>query len=146
MAVDPAIVDANAEQTRRLEELISRLTDADLERDLGEGWTVSVALAHAAFWDRRAARVFERWTREGTPYRDQDDDILNEALLDEWRLLPGRVVIGMVLAAARSVDAAVQTLPDNIAAALIASGDEFLLRRSNHRREHIEQIEAVLAQ
>jgi hypothetical protein len=42
-------VNANAEVTRRLEVVVGRLSDADLGRDLGGGWTVSVALAHLAF-------------------------------------------------------------------------------------------------
>jgi hypothetical protein len=144
--VDEAIVAANEEATRELAALLARLSDADLERDLGEGWNVATALAHAAFWDRRALRVFERWQRDGTPYRDQDDDILNDALLDEWRALPPRAAADLALVAARAVDAVVVELPDAITASLTADGNEFLMRRYNHRREHIEQIEAALGE
>jgi hypothetical protein len=145
MSADAAITAANRDATRDLDALLARLGDADLERDLGEGWTVAVALAHAAFWDRRAVLVFERWTRDGTPYRDQDDDILNDALFDEWQALPPRAAADLALAAAKAIDATVEGLRDDIVAAVIAQGDSFLLTRSNHRREHIEQIEAALA-
>lgn len=144
MAIDVAITNENAAQTQRLTELVTKLSDADLMRDLGEGWTVAIALAHAAFWDRRAVRVFERWTREGTPYRDQDDDILNTALLDEWKALPPRAAADLAVAAAQAIDATVASLRDDIANAVTVEGNDFLLKRSNHRREHIEQIEAAL--
>jgi hypothetical protein len=102
-------------------------------------------MAHAAFWDRRAVVVFERWSRDSTPYRDQDDDILNDTLLFEWRASPPRVAAGMAVEAARAVDATVAALPEQVIEAVTALGDTFLLMRSNHRREHIEQIEAALA-
>jgi len=145
MPVDANITAENSAQTVRLAELIGRLTDADLARDLGEGWTVATAMAHAAFWDRRAVVVFERWSRDSTPYRDQDDDILNDTLLFEWRASPPRVAAGMAVEAARAVDATVAALPEQVIEAVTALGDTFLLMRSNHRREHIEQIEAALA-
>jgi len=144
MPVDPAIVSENTGLTDRLSALVTRLSDSELSRDLGEGWTVAVALAHAAFWDRRAVRVFERWLRDATPYRDQDDDILNTALLDEWRAIAPRRAAELAVEAARSIDETVAGLPDNLVAAVIAQGDDFLLRRSNHRREHVEQIEAAI--
>src|SRR3989304_6937732 len=83
--VDQALLSDNAETMRRLEALVARLSDDDLRRDLGEGWTVAVALAHAGFWDQRAVYGLRRWAREGTPITDADDHILNEALFDEWR-------------------------------------------------------------
>ena len=145
MPVDPAIVTENTSLTERLSALVARLSDSDLTLDLGEGWTPAVALAHAAFWDRRAVRVFERWVHDGTPYRDQDDDILNTALLDEWRAIPPRRAAELAVEAARSIDRTIGGLPDNVVAAVIAQGDDFLLRRSGHRREHVEQIEAATA-
>ena len=144
MPVDPAIVTENMGLTERLSALVTNASDSDLSRELGEGWTVAVALAHTAFWDRRAVMVFERWVRDGTPYREEDEDILNATLLDEWRALPPRRAAELAVEAARSVDRTIAGLPDNIVAAVIAQGDDFLLRRSGHRREHVEQIEAAI--
>ena len=143
--VEKEIIENNAEATRALEALLLRVSDTELQRDLGDGWDVSTALAHCAFWDRRAVLVFERWVRDATPYRDQDDDILNDCLLEEWRALPPRVAADLAIAAAHAVDSSVAALPGPIAAALIAGGNGFLLSRGNHRREHVEQIEATLA-
>ena len=44
----------NREQLERLRRLVARLGDDDLRRELPDGWTVADALAHLAFYDRRA--------------------------------------------------------------------------------------------
>jgi L-alanine-DL-glutamate epimerase-like enolase superfamily enzyme len=43
---------ANDQSRERLARLIATLTPARLAVDLGGGWTVAAALAHAGFWDR----------------------------------------------------------------------------------------------
>jgi len=48
-------IGANARSVDRLRQLVDRLDDRAMGRDLGEGWTVGVALAHLAFWDRLSA-------------------------------------------------------------------------------------------
>jgi len=42
---------ANDESRDRLARLAATLTPTQLHVDLGEGWTVSSALAHMGFWD-----------------------------------------------------------------------------------------------
>ena len=142
--VDQALLSDNAETMRRLEALVARLSDDDLRRDLGEGWTVAVALAHAGFWDQRAVYGLRRWAREGTPITDADDHILNEALFEQWRALPPRRAAELAVEAAREVTVVVEGLPDAVAADVVARGLDWLLRRSRHRREHSEQFEAAL--
>lgn len=143
MPVDANILNANSNATAKLETLVGKLTDADYARDLGGGWNVGAALAHASFWDRRAVKVLERWAREGTPYREQDDDILNECLLDEWLAL-GTKAGRLAVDAAKAVDATIASLPDRVSSVVLGRGIEFLIERHNHRLEHVMQIEAVL--
>jgi hypothetical protein len=142
--VDADINKDNADATRRLEVLTTGLTDEHLVWDLGEGWTVAVALAHAAFWDRRAVVGLRRWQETGQPFDHLDDEIYNEVLLEEWLALPPRKALEMALAGARAVDASVEALPDHLASELVARDMEWVLRRAGHRREHIDQIEARL--
>ena len=141
---DAEILNANAEVTARLEALVGRLSDADLRHDLGGGWTVSVALAHLAFWDRRVAYVLERWMRDGTPHTELDDDVVNNALEELHKAVEPRAAARLAVEAARSADAAIARVPDAIAAQLIAEDHAYLLNRSGHRGEHIEQIETGL--
>jgi len=144
MPVDQTILDDNTAQTRRLEALVARLSDADLARDLGEGWTVAVALAHLAFWDGRAVYGLRRWAADGTPVSDADDHILNEALLSQWRALPPRRAAELAVAGAREVTAVVEGLSEQVASDVVARGLDWLLHRARHRRDHIEQIEAAV--
>lgn len=145
MPVEPGIERDNGEQTQRLQTLVERLSDADLARDLGEGWTVAVALAHLAFWDGRAVHGLQRWVQDGTPISAADDDILNRALLDQWLALPPRRAAALAAAAAPVVDTVVKGLPDHVVAEVLAHEYDWLLHRGKHRREHLEQIERALS-
>jgi len=141
---DASILNDNAAVTARLEALVGRLSDADLRHDLGGGWTVSVALAHLAFWDRRIVYMLERWIRDGTPHVELDDDVINNALEELLKAVEPRAAVRLAVESARAADAAIARVPDAIAAQLIAEDHAYLLRRAGHRGEHIEQIEAAL--
>jgi len=139
-----SIIEANAAVTARLEALASRLTDDDLVRDLGGGWHVSVAFAHLAFWDRRIEYMLRRWMRDGVPHEELDDDVVNHALEFQLVALDPRTAMRQCIEVAKAADAAIADTPAEIADRLIADDHAYLLNRSGHRGEHIEQIEAVL--
>ena len=138
---DPDLL-RNAEETRRLGDLVARLDAADLARSLGGGWTVAFAFAHLAFWDARqdaALRVHAR----GEPF-PPEDEVTNAALeLIAGSFGPEAVAAAAVEAAAR-LDATATDLTAGQRAALREAGQEFAFRRWPHREEHIAQIEAVL--
>ena len=141
---DVATLNDNAAVTTRLEALVARLSDADLIRDLGGGWTVSVALSHLAFWDRRIAYMLDRWMRDGIQHEELDDDVVNTALEALHQAVEPRAAARLAVESAKAADAAIARAPDAIANQLIAENHTYLLRRTGHRRDHIEQIEAVL--
>jgi hypothetical protein len=141
---DAQTLDDNAAVTARLEALVGRLSDADLGRDLGGGWTVSVALSHLAFWDRRIAFMLDRWMRDGTPHFEQDDEMINAALEALHQAVDPRAAARLSVESAKAADAAIARTPDAIAEQLIAEDHAYLLRRTGHRTEHIEQIERAL--
>jgi DinB superfamily len=141
---DASILNENAAVTARLEALIARLGDADLQRDLGGGWTVSVALAHLAFWDRRVAYVLGRWSAGGEPHVELDDDVVNSAIEELLKAVEPHAAARLAVEAAKVADAVIARVPDAVAAQLLAEEHAYLLRRSGHRGEHIEQIEAAL--
>ena len=142
MPIDLTILADNAAQLRRVEALTANLSDG--QRDLGGGWTVAVALAHLAFWDRRAALLIQRWEQHDTLPDEVEDDLLNTALLVEWQALSPQQAANLALSAARAVNAAVEALSPRTTDAIKARGDDWLLQRSNHRREHLDQIELAL--
>lgn len=142
--VDRDIIEGNAAVTARLEALGARLSDADLKRDLGGGWHVSVAFGHLAFWDRRVEYVLRRWMEQGVPHVELDDDVINSALEFQLVAIEPRTAVRLCIEAAKAADAAIAGVSDEIAAELIAEDHAYLLNRTGHRGEHIEQIEAVV--
>ena len=141
---DAATLHDNAAVTTRLEALVARLSDADLVRDLGGGWTVSVALSHLAFWDRRIAYMLDRWMRDGIQHEELDDDVVSTALEALHQAVEPRAAAHLAVESAKAADAAIARAPDAIADQLIAEDHTYLMRRIGHRTDHIEQIEAVL--
>jgi hypothetical protein len=142
--VDRSIIEGNEEVTARLEALGARLSDADLKRDLGGGWHVSVAFAHLAFWDRRVEFVLRRWMEQGVPHEELDDDVINRALEYQLVAIEPRTAVRLCIEAAKAANAAIADVSDEIASQLLADDHGYLLNRAGHRGEHIEQIEAVL--
>src|SRR4051812_36087285 len=98
-------VERNSVARERLDVLVARLQPADLERTLGEGWTVKVALAHLAFWDRFAASALQTWMQSGYAASGEDSPFINSSNEPDWLVLPGDHVLRHVIEAAAAVDA-----------------------------------------
>ena len=133
----------NREQLERLRRLVARLSDDDLRRELPDGWTIADALAHLAFYDRRAQILLERFAREGVFASPYDYETINAVLLHLTRRIPPPEIATEVLAAAEAADQAVADTP----AALvdeIRRLNQVKLERAEHRRNHLDDIEALL--
>jgi hypothetical protein len=144
MGHDPSYFFENRVELERLNSLINRLTDADLEHPLDASWTVSAVLAHLAFWDRRASLLIQKWEKEGITPSPIDVDVVNEANRIMFHAIPGRVAGALASASAAAVDQAIERLSPELAAKIEASGKTLRLNRALHRREHLDQIEAAL--
>jgi len=138
----------------RLQSVVDKLTDTDMARPLGDGWTVSAALGHLAFWDQRWAEKFREWDRTRTvriPFATWhtgegpavDVNAVNDAMLPWWRAREFQEVRSDVVAAAEAVDRAVEALSDPVLEQLLALRPRTAIR-AVHRREHLAQIERAL--
>jgi hypothetical protein len=145
----PAHDRRNAESRERLTRLVERLDGAALRRQMGQHWTIAAGLLHLSFWDRF---TLERWIqaeREGlaTPRMVDEfvEDLINDTLTP--LLLVGAVerVGEQVLEAARAVDDYIGGLPEATAEQVASEGRPRLIDRSIHRREHVEEIDGLLA-
>ncbi len=132
----------NDASRERLSALLARVSDAELSREIGGGWTVAAGLAHLAFWDRATLLRWRKrrggesfvWVPEGLT------DVLNDAGLPQWRALDPRAVAADVLAAAEELDREIASLPSD----LVAEAKERYPRaieRSVHRLAHVVDIE-----
>ncbi len=140
-------VRTNTETRDRLAAMVALLAPDQLTIDVGDGWTVAVALAHLAFWDRWQVA---RWRDAEARGRDVPDDLpditdlVNPSLEAILATIPPQVAGVLAVAAADEVDALVAALPDEAVDAVRASGRDRLVDRAPHRLEHIEQIERAL--
>ena len=132
------------EQLERLRTVVARLSDDDLARELHGGWRVADALGHLAFYDRRAAVLLEKFGREGVSASPYDYETINQALLPLTRAMSPEAVRAEAIAAAEAADRAAAATPEALFAE-IARRQEVKLARAEHRRNHLDEIEAALA-
>jgi hypothetical protein len=147
MAVDRSYVALNDTERKRLERLVARCSDADLERTMPAGWTVAATLAHLAFWDERVRFLFERWEREGSAPPPEDEasvDWINDSAKPMFLVLPPRRAAELALKIARETDRAVEQLSDDMLTRNAAAPQPLNVVRATHRRQHLDEIEAVL--
>jgi hypothetical protein len=135
-------VQRNREQLERLRGIVSSLSDDDMRRELAGGWTIGDALAHLAFYDRRAAILLERFTREGVFPSPYDYETINQALVHLSRRVPPRAIADEVIAAAEAADHAAAVTPEELFAEIQRRG-EVKLERAEHRRNHLDEIKAA---
>lgn len=145
MPVSPEFAESNRRETARLEALVARLDARDLALPLPNGWTVAVALAHVAFWDRQRLCLMRAWAAGTECTGDYAGNVFNDAMQPLLELLPPERAAALAVQAAREVDALLLELPDEIVAAALARPDKPNLDRGSHRGHHLDQIEAVLA-
>ncbi len=147
--MDRSFVAENDAGRQRLKALLTRISDTDMARRVGQHWTVSIALAHLAFWDRLWLAKFEEWARTGVfkmPPADTEGNpaAMNDAMLAWWRSISPTQARHEVLAAAEAIDSAAARLPEPIVTAILAARPRTLIR-GVHRREHLDEIEQALA-
>jgi hypothetical protein len=144
--VPAAFAESNRVQTERLRKLVARL-DADmLAVRLPNGWTVAVALAHVAFWDRQRLCLMRRWAAGDWCDGGYDGDLFNEALLPLLEAIPPGRAAALALRAAEEVDAFLLAVPDEVVRAALARPDRPNLDRGSHREGHLDQVERALAE
>lgn len=141
----PPYITDNERSRARLRALVARLGEADLARDVGDGWTVAMVLAHLAFWDGRAGQIAERWLANGTDDEAPIDvPSTNDGMKALLAAIPPLEAARIALEAAERVDALVAHFTPPLVEASI-HGHAMRGDRSEHRLEHLDQIEAALA-
>ena len=138
----------NAAATARLRSLVARLSDEDLARPSGDGWTVAAGLVHMALWDRSVAMRWAAASAAGTlpigvPL--EIANVVNDAALPLWRAVPPRAAADLAVTAAEETDALLAGLPDATLDAVVAAGVPRVLDRSIHRNAHMDDLDRALS-
>jgi len=141
--------EANDAERERLKRFVSACSDADLQLPVAAGWTVGAVLAHVAFWDQRSALLLDRWVQEGvTPPPDDEAnmDWINDSAKPLFLRVPPREAAEFAILSAAAADDAVERLPPHLVERNTAIGAPVNLRRADHRRGHLDELERALAQ
>ncbi len=151
MPIDRSFVEQNARERDRLRSLVMRLTDDELNALVNEHWTVAGVLGHLAFWDGRALVLAGKLV-SGVPFTASDEepedvDWINDANRPLIHAIPPRQLADLALRVAEETDAAVASLPPDLAARAYPADPTSPLNavRASHRAEHLDEIEAALA-
>ena len=138
-------VEENARERERLCSLVERLTDKELNLKIGNDWTISIALAHLAFWDQRSLFLIRKWKKTGIVEPSPIDiEVTNDSLLSLWNKLPSRSAANLAISCAELIDSELEEVSSDLVSQIENLGDKFRLYRSIHRKLHLDQIEEVL--
>ncbi|HEV8633862.1 MAG TPA: DinB family protein [Chloroflexota bacterium] len=140
---DRSYMAKNGAARDRLEAVVSRLTDGEMARPLGNGWTVAAGLCHLAFWDRLWLDKFEEWDRAGAvtmpPLDAASVHATNDAMLPWWLSVSFDQVRREVVAAAEAIDRRLETVSDPVVDQILALRPRTIIR-AVHRQEHLDEI------
>jgi hypothetical protein len=141
----------NATSLAHLRHVLERLSAEDLERSLGANWTVTTALGHLAFWDRRQFATLHHHLETGAPLGDgtppaleDSDDVVNPAVEALANAADPERMRLEVVAAATAINDLIAATDPSLLEPLIEAGHPDLVRRWPHREEHLDQIERAL--
>ncbi len=141
--MDRSFVEKNKASTERLRALVSRLKDKDMDRRVGPDWTVAIALAHLAFWDRRVQFVLDRTEKEGKLSPVDIDTVVNDLMLPVMELVPGREAARLALATAEALDKRLEAFPEGLLEQVNTYNARWVMRAA-HRNEHLDEVDAAL--
>src|SRR4051812_41244403 len=104
----------NEAARKRVLALVEGLSDEQLHRPLGNGWSISAMLGHLAFWERvhigRLRSAVSAGAGAPAPMPDGLADIINNGELAAWAHLPGRSALALFDAASADANAYIATL------------------------------------
>jgi hypothetical protein len=134
----------NREQRERLASLGARLTAAQWGARLPNGWTVAALFGHLGFWDRVTLALIERYEHEGVAPVKNDFHLLNGVLATLFEKMNPEQCRAWAVEAAEALDARIAALAPALVAEIIEKDGERRIHRHIHRRNHLDQAEALL--
>src|SRR6185436_14787544 len=143
MTLDQSFIKRNRASTDRIRALAARLTDAEMQQPVGEHWTVAIALAHLAFWDRRVMYVLDMTERDNTLFIPEIDIFVNDLSLPLWAAIPPREAARIAIETAEALDRRLEDFSPALLEQLYAYNKRWVVR-ALHRGEHLEEVDAAL--
>ena len=143
MSLDPIYKDLNRASTERIKKLASSLTDEEMQTRVGEHWTVSIALAHLAFWDRRVIHLLDETAKSGKLFAPEIDIVVNDLSLPLWEVIPPREAARIAVETSEELDQRLEEYPQDLLEEIFNYNKRWVVR-ALHRNEHLDEVDAAL--
>lgn len=143
MPLDRSFVERNRASTNRIRALAARLTDDELQQPVGEHWTVAIALAHLAFWDRRVMYVLDSTERDGKLFIPEIDIFVNDLSLPLWAAIPPREAARIAIETSDELDRRLEAFSPALLEEINTYNERWVVR-ALHRGEHLDEVDAAL--
>ncbi len=143
MTLDASYNEQNRASTERIRTLIERLSEEEMRTSVGEHWTVTIALAHLAFWDRRVMHILDRTEKEGKPVDLEIDIVVNDLSLPLWAVIPPQEAARICIEASEGLDKRLEEFPPKLLEELHNHNKRWVVR-ALHRNEHLDEVDAAL--
>src|SRR5438045_548714 len=137
--------DRNREGLERLRRL-GLLTEAELGKVTGDGWSVTTVLGHLAFFDRMLLLRWDTYEKDGVfaEMTPNHFDLINGAGAADWSHLPPRAAVERCIEAAERAVARIDALPEKAVNVAMETNRIALLERVLHWYPHLTQIESAI--
>jgi hypothetical protein len=143
MAIDQSFIALNRASTARIRALVARLSDEEMQRPVGEHWTVAIALAHLAFWDRRVMYVLDKTERDGKIFVPEIDIFVNDLSLPLWAAIPPREAARIAIETSETLDKRLEVFSPKLLDEIYTYNKRWVIR-ALHRNEHLDEVDAAL--
>ena len=143
MTLDRSFAEHNRASTDRIRALAARLTDEEMQHPVGQHWTVAIALAHLAWWDRRVMYVLDTTERDGKLFIPEIDIFVNDLSLPLWAAIPPRAAARIAIETAEALDKRLEGFPPALLEEIHAYNERWVVR-ALHRGEHLDDVDAAL--
>lgn len=141
--MDQSYIELNRKSTNRIRALTERLTDEEMQQPVGEHWTVAIAVAHFAFWDRRVMYVLDMTERHGKLFIPDIDIFVNDLSLPLWAAIPPREAARIAIETSETLDKRLENYPQVLLEEIYNYNKRWVVR-ALHRNEHLDEVDAAL--
>ena len=137
------ILKSNRKSTERMQQIIHGLSEEELSKAIGNNWSISVTLAHLAFWDQRVIHVIETTKKNNVLNAPLFDDQLNDILAPILEAIPPAEAAKIAVNIAGTLDRLLEECPPELINQMMAVNNR-LVERSLHRNDHLAEIESMI--
>ena len=133
----------NHASTERIRALAGRLSDEEMQTKVGEHWTVTIALAHLAWWDRRVIYVLDMTERDGKLFVPEIDIFVNDLSLPLWAVIPARDAARICIETSETLDKRLEEYSPELLEEIYNYNKRWVIR-ALHRNEHLDEVDVAL--